>query len=100
MSQVREKDVFKMFFCCNAAVLLCLFLFSSTVMAVDVPATLATITGLDGSTWERGGGTRRVLRGGCWHDPPDLCRCAARLSAEASEGEDYFGFRVALTPLA
>jgi formylglycine-generating enzyme required for sulfatase activity len=53
----------------------------------------------DGSAWERGSTSRHVLRGGCWHDPPDLCRSAARLGQEATEGEDFFGFRVALTSL-
>ncbi len=51
----------------------------------------------DGTAWERGGGPARVLRGGCWHDPPTLCRSAARLKSMPHEGEDYFGFRVALT---
>jgi formylglycine-generating enzyme required for sulfatase activity len=53
----------------------------------------------DGSTWESRAASHRVLRGGCWHDPPDLCRSAARLKHTPSEGEDYFGFRVALTSL-
>ena len=47
----------------------------------------------DGSIWERGGAFR-VLRGGGWHDPPDLCRSAARLKFDPAEGEDYVGFRV------
>ncbi len=48
-----------------------------------------------------GGGptAERVLRGGCWHDPPDLCRSAARLKQAPDQGEDFFGFRVALTSL-
>jgi formylglycine-generating enzyme required for sulfatase activity len=50
----------------------------------------------DGSVWENGVASQRVLRGGCWHDPPDLCRSAARLRQVSKEGEDYFGFRVAL----
>lgn len=41
----------------------------------------------------------RVLRGGCWHDPPDLSRSAARLKQDAREAEDFFGLRVALTTL-
>ena len=51
----------------------------------------------DGSAWERGGTSDRVLRGGSWHDPPNLCRCAARLKLAPTEGEDYVGFRVALS---
>jgi formylglycine-generating enzyme required for sulfatase activity len=53
----------------------------------------------DGSAWEGGSTPHRVLRGGCWHDPPGLCRCAARLKQAPTEGEDYFGFRVALASL-
>ncbi len=50
-----------------------------------------------GEAWTRGSSRERVLRGGSWHDPPNLCRSAARLKFDPSEGEDYFGFRVALT---
>jgi formylglycine-generating enzyme required for sulfatase activity len=50
---------------------------------------------VDGSVWENRGNSLHVLRGGCWHDPPDLCRSAARLKQMATEGEDFFGFRVA-----
>ena len=53
----------------------------------------------NGSAWERGEPSHRVLRGGSWHDPPNLCRCAARLRLAPAEGEDYVGFRVALTSL-
>lgn len=54
---------------------------------------------LDGSTWQGRSGSARVLRGGCWHDPPGLCRSAARLQHVPHEGEDFFGFRVALSSL-
>ena len=50
----------------------------------------------DGSAWTDSGSRDHVLRGGCWHDPPDLCRSAARLRQSPDSGEDYFGFRVAL----
>jgi formylglycine-generating enzyme required for sulfatase activity len=53
----------------------------------------------NGSVWESGAGSQRVLRGGCWHDTPGLCRSAARLKHIPHEGEDFFGFRVALTSL-
>jgi formylglycine-generating enzyme required for sulfatase activity len=53
----------------------------------------------DGRAWESGEHDLRVLRGGCWHDPPDLCRSAARLKAMSRENEDYFSFRVALSSL-
>lgn len=39
----------------------------------------------------------RVLRGGCWHDPPGLCRSAARLKFAPDEGDDFVGFRVCLS---
>jgi formylglycine-generating enzyme required for sulfatase activity len=54
---------------------------------------------VDGSVWQTKAGSAGVLRGGCWHDPPNLCRSAARLKYVANEGEDLFGFRVALTSL-
>jgi len=50
----------------------------------------------DGSVWESRTGSQRVLRGGGWHDPPGLCRSAVRLKHIPREGEDFFGFRVAL----
>ncbi|MBN1220206.1 MAG: formylglycine-generating enzyme family protein [Anaerolineae bacterium] len=53
----------------------------------------------DGGAWESRTVSAHVLRGGCWHDPPHLCRSAARLKHVPGEGEDYFGFRVALTSL-
>jgi len=49
----------------------------------------------DGAAWESGRAAHRVLRGGCWHDPPGLCRCATRLKQAPTEGEDFFGLRVA-----
>jgi formylglycine-generating enzyme required for sulfatase activity len=52
---------------------------------------------LDGKPWSGGDPDWRVMRGGCWHDPPSLCRSTSRLKAKAEEGEDYFGFRVAAT---
>lgn len=52
----------------------------------------------DGSVWA-GDDAARVMRGGCWHDPPGLCRSAARLKYAPGEAEDYLGFRVALTSL-
>ncbi|MBI5031701.1 MAG: formylglycine-generating enzyme family protein [Chloroflexi bacterium] len=53
----------------------------------------------DASVWESGTDFDHVLRGGCWHDPPNLCRSAARLKQPPDQGEDFFGFRVALTSL-
>lgn len=51
----------------------------------------------DSSIWQSHPSSLHVLRGGGWHEPPDLCRCAARLKQSAGEAEDYFGLRVALT---
>lgn len=51
----------------------------------------------DGGPWESRAASYRVLRGGCWHDPPDLCRSAARLRQAPDQGEDFFGVRVALS---
>jgi formylglycine-generating enzyme required for sulfatase activity len=48
--------------------------------------------------WIRGGTAERVVRGGSWHDPPNLLRCAARLKLDPSEGEDFVGLRLALSP--
>jgi formylglycine-generating enzyme required for sulfatase activity len=50
----------------------------------------------DGSAWAYGGATQRVVRGGSWHEPPDLCRSAVRLKFDPSEPDDFIGFRVAL----
>jgi len=53
----------------------------------------------NGSIWEANPGSPRILRGGCWHDTPDLCRSATRLKQNPGEGEDFFGLRVALASL-
>ncbi|HSN78432.1 MAG TPA: formylglycine-generating enzyme family protein [Anaerolineae bacterium] len=53
----------------------------------------------DSHAWESRAGQYRVLRGGCWHDPPGLCRSAARLKQAPDQGEDFFGLRVALASL-
>ena len=54
----------------------------------------------DGSAWTaRAAGKDkdfRVLRGGCWHDPPDVCRSAARVRLRPEEPEDWAGFRVVM----
>jgi formylglycine-generating enzyme required for sulfatase activity len=50
----------------------------------------------DGGVWERGGASQRIVRGGGWHEPPGLCRSAARLKFDPAEGEDFVGFRVIL----
>jgi uncharacterized cupin superfamily protein len=44
-----------------------------------------------------GHATLRVLRGGSWHDTPDVCRSAVRLKLPKTEGDDFYGFRVAMS---
>lgn len=51
----------------------------------------------DGRAWEAGGHkSLRVLRGGSWHDTPNVCRSAVRLKLPYGDGDDFCGFRVAL----
>lgn len=51
----------------------------------------------DGSAWFKDGNEEyRVLRGGSWDCPPDLCRSASRFSEMATITDNNFGFRVAL----
>lgn len=53
---------------------------------------------VDGGVWEsQEKGANRVLRGGSWHEPPVNCRSATRLGQPPGDGEDLYGFRVALT---
>ena len=46
----------------------------------------------DGRVWQARNKDSRVLRGGCWHDPPGLCRCAARLKSGISDGRITLDF--------
>lgn len=49
----------------------------------------------DGSVWEsEAPGIYRVVRGGSWHEPPNLCRSAVRLRLRSNEGDETVGFRV------
>lgn len=55
----------------------------------------------DSRIWEAGGHPMMgVLRGGAWHDTPQVCRSAVRLKQARIGGDDLFGFRVAMTPPA
>ncbi len=47
-----------------------------------------------------GGGSRRVLRGGCWVGSPDYCRSALRNVSVPSYCSGILGFRVARSQLA
>ena len=51
----------------------------------------------DGSAWESGECSRRVLRGGSWVDAPRNLRSASRYWLTAGDRDDYAGFRVART---
>ncbi len=52
----------------------------------------------NGGVWELGGEpSLKVLRGGSWHDTPQVCRSAVRLKLPGSVGEEICGFRVALS---
>ncbi len=51
----------------------------------------------DGSAWESGNCSERVLRGGSWDDGPRLLRAAYRLWSPTGRRYDYNGFRIART---
>ena len=51
----------------------------------------------DGSAWERGDCSNRVLRGGSWYVYPRKLRSAARFRTDSGNRYYYFGFRVART---
>ncbi len=53
---------------------------------------------LDSRPWESSGEKGcRVARGGSWHEPPGNCRCSTRLRVAEKEGDDIYGFRVAMS---
>ena len=51
----------------------------------------------DGSSWDNGDCSERVLRGGSWDDHPVDLRAAARYADVTGNRDDYAGFRVART---
>ena len=51
----------------------------------------------DGSAWESGDCSRRVLRGGSWGDLPGYLRAANRFRYDSGLRYGYIGFRVART---
>ena len=51
----------------------------------------------DGSAWESGDCSRRVLRGGSWDYEPRYLRSATRLRNSSADRSNYGGFRVART---
>jgi len=48
----------------------------------------------DGSDYQMIDNLYRVVRGGSWHEPPELCRSAARIKFLQSDAEEFIGFRV------
>jgi len=51
----------------------------------------------DGSAWERGDCSRRLLRGGSWNYLPENARAAFRGGVDATDRNYFIGFRVART---
>lgn len=53
---------------------------------------------MDGQPWVfKSAAGYRVLRGGCWHDIPDVCRSATRMQYTAAAGDEITGFRVVMS---
>lgn len=48
----------------------------------------------DSSSYQNRESQYRVGRGGSWHEPPELCRSAARIKFLQSDAEEFIGFRV------
>jgi formylglycine-generating enzyme required for sulfatase activity len=48
----------------------------------------------DDSAYQNRNSRYRVARGGSWHEPPELCRSAARLKVLQTDAEEFIGFRV------
>jgi formylglycine-generating enzyme required for sulfatase activity len=49
----------------------------------------------ESSAYQHKDSRHRVARGGSWHEPPTLCRSAARLKILQSDADEFTGFRVA-----
>lgn len=48
----------------------------------------------DNNSYQNKDSRYRVARGGSWHEPPALCRSAARIKFLQSDAEEFIGFRV------
>jgi formylglycine-generating enzyme required for sulfatase activity len=48
----------------------------------------------DGDSYQNKNSRYRVLRGGSWHEPANLCRSAARLRMLESDADEFTGLRV------
>jgi len=44
-------------------------------------------------------GLRKILRGGSWRNYANYCRASVQLNRFPGVGYDYYGFRVALSPI-
>lgn len=54
----------------------------------------------DGSPYQNRDARYRVARGGSWHEPPGLCRSAARLRVLESDADEFMGFRIVCDTIA
>jgi formylglycine-generating enzyme required for sulfatase activity len=54
----------------------------------------------DSNSYQDKNNRYRVVRGGSWHEPPDLCRSASRLQVFESEADEFTGFRVVCDVIA
>jgi formylglycine-generating enzyme required for sulfatase activity len=48
----------------------------------------------DASAYQNRNSRDRVVRGGSWHEPPELCRSATRLRVLQTDADEVIGFRV------
>lgn len=48
----------------------------------------------DGSSYQNRDSRDRVVRGGSWHEPPQLCRSATRLRLAQSDADEFTGLRI------
>jgi formylglycine-generating enzyme required for sulfatase activity len=51
----------------------------------------------DSSSYQDKDSRYRVVRGGSWHEPPELCRSAVRLRVLETDADEFTGFRVVST---
>ena len=54
----------------------------------------------DSNSYQNRDNRYRTVRGGSWHEPPDLCRSASRLKVLESEADEFTGFRVVCDVIA
>ena len=54
----------------------------------------------ESSSYQNKDSRYRVARGGSWHEPPGLCRSAARLRVLQTDADEFIGFRVVCDAIA